>query len=337
MVSERKTLIIFDTCILRFTEDDDVTYDSFEFGRQYRDIESFIQKNGLSDYVKIAVPRIVVEELKKQKAEQYSTDVDVLSRIYSRLSRMPNIDLSTVKMPSKDFDCPSHIEQLAGKYLAERDVQVIDYPQDRLNKFFQSIIKRAIQLKPPFKRTGKYSDSGFKDALIWESILNFNGITEFDNVILLTTDNNFNDECKNEFQTTLQKYISFVSSGEYLLQELAGDYEEHIKNNQLTNFGGSEYFKDYLSKEVSKKKHVIVDEQKREILRIEISDYCKTVEIREEKNEDETYEIRVVSSSLKVVFKSDTNEIELQVTAQTFLDDAMSIDHTVFDFELIEQ
>lgn len=42
-----------------------------------------------------------------------------------------------------------------------------------LNNRFESIVNRAFSKLPPFEGKDKKSDKGFKDAFVWESVLEF--------------------------------------------------------------------------------------------------------------------------------------------------------------------
>ena len=71
------------------------------------------------------------------------------------------------------FSCPDDpdFEDDLRKYLSENNINILEHPN---NDVFPDIIKRAMNKKLPFKTVGKEaSDKGFKDVLIWETLLNF--------------------------------------------------------------------------------------------------------------------------------------------------------------------
>jgi hypothetical protein len=61
MISNLKTLIVFDTNKLRSTIRGGTSYGSFEFSNEFNEISSFINEKKLSEFVDIAIPRIVIE------------------------------------------------------------------------------------------------------------------------------------------------------------------------------------------------------------------------------------------------------------------------------------
>jgi len=339
MASEEKTLIVLDTNVLRSTSEGEVTYCSFEFGYAYNRIESFIRENGLSDFVRIAVPRIVIDELGKQKSKRYLADIEALSEIYSRLSLMPHTKPGNVKLPRGDFDCELHIKQLTERYLVEKKIQVIEIPtDDRLKGFFERIIKRAFEIQPPFRASQKYSDVGFKDALMWESLLSFDGVRDFNKVILLTADTGLNNpECKKEFENKIKKYLSIQQSADFVVEELSSDYEEHIRNNQFMIFAQSDYFKSYLQGQLSGKKHVLKRDRRYPISRFEILNPCESVETDEEYIEQEPEsEGKIANSTIKVFLKRKKGEPSVIVKARTHVDENRNINRIDFDPELTD-
>ena len=66
---------------------------------------------------------------------------------------------------------------------------------------YQSIVKRAFDKQPPFEGRDKKSDKGFKDALLWESILEFVALHDTAKIIYYSKDNVFGEYLENEFST----------------------------------------------------------------------------------------------------------------------------------------
>ena len=65
---------------------------------------------------------------------------------------------------------------------------------------FKGIVKRAFDKAPPFGGKEKNSDKGFKDALIWESILEFVLLHRQADIIFYTKDNGFKEKLIEEFK-----------------------------------------------------------------------------------------------------------------------------------------
>lgn len=73
-------------------------------------------------------------------------------------------------------------------------MNIIDIPYDK--ESYSRIFKRALDKIPPFK---KKLDSGFKDTIIFLSVLEFSKLASFDKYILVTNDGlGSNKECLQE-------------------------------------------------------------------------------------------------------------------------------------------
>src|ERR1035437_45487 len=66
-----KTLIVFDTNMLREMLGKEVAYSKFSFGKAYDELNNFINENGLTNDVMLTVSTMVIEELKNQKKRAY--------------------------------------------------------------------------------------------------------------------------------------------------------------------------------------------------------------------------------------------------------------------------
>jgi hypothetical protein len=336
-MSERKTLIIFDTNVLRATEQNEITYGAFEFGLSYTRIKSFVDENGLTDFVELAVPRFVVDELNKQKTNTYLSDIKKLSKIYSRLSDLPNVDQESMKLPNLSFDYEDHIENLASTYFAEKKIKIIELPSDdKLKDFFYRILDRALNSRAPFISSNDYSDAGFKDALIWESILSYNDIKDFKKIILITRASGFDKDCIGEFEEKVKKVLFIKPSEDLAINELTSIYGDFLENKPVFDFARDSYFRDYLKKHVLQMKFVITD-QKYPITSFEILEPCESIEEVEEVTDNEPIaEERLVNTLIRVNFRKDEMECSILVKLRTIMDDKRNINPVDSNPEMVD-
>jgi hypothetical protein len=333
MISNLKTLIVFDTNKLRSTIRGGTSYGSFEFSNEFNEISSFINEKKLSEFVDIAIPRIVIEELLKQKIEQYEKDIEDYSAIVERLSMLPNTKIDKIVLPDKSFDCSKNLKEFLEQYVKNNNIILIELQEDKLIDIFKNVINRAIQKQSPFNK--EKSDAGFKDAIIWESILNYEKLDEYNKVIFVTKDSGFDNNCISEFESKIQKYIKIVPSIELVIQELNKDYEFYIQHYEVIDFANEDYFMDYLNKEISDKKYILIDDKEYLIENFKIIDYCDAVLFDFEGEAVLPDQYAIIFSIIDVYFKKNNAIIKENVLAQTFITDSFDIIMTDLGTELI--
>jgi hypothetical protein len=251
MCSEPKTLIVFDTNKLRQTLEGEPSYGTFEFGSEFKQMASFIKSNGLTEFIDIAVPEIAIQELLQQKIESYERDCENLSAIKTRLSELMAAENVQIELPAATVDCRSHLVPKVDTFVNGNGVKVMELPDARLSDIFKEVMQRAIEKQPPFKQSNKSSDIGFKDVIIWESILNYSSLSNYEKLIFISGDGIFDVQCKDEFRARVNKDIFISASTGLAIVELTKLYEDAIEKNKYMEFANSDYFKDFLDDRIS--------------------------------------------------------------------------------------
>lgn len=344
MVLLNKTLVIFDTnALTNITKmdkngkvKDKVIYQTFEFGLPFKTVESYIVDKELFKFVELAVPRIVIDELKRQKSRSYHSDISVFIEIHRTLTQLPYENKDKILLPDTTFNYLEFVEQAAEQYLGTKKLRIIELPDDAcLKQAFQRIIKRALNTKQPFRKHGDQSDVGFKDALIWESILSYPQILDFDKVIFLTADGGFGSECTTEFENTFHKYFSIQKTEGDVTDELAKDYSIYLENYHFIKFSKTDVFISHLHQQIVGKKILIPPEEQNAypITSFEIIDPCEYVESIQEPDNQENVRIK---SRIKVHYEKDGQENQYFLTVSTTLDDVRNVLEVFFEPELIE-
>ena len=325
-----KTLIILDTNKIRSTHSGGASYGSFEFGAEYNDLKSYIREKGLSEFIEIAIPGVAIQELLQQKVEQYSRDVQHISEIQSRLSELPGVSFSGVTLPATGFDCKEHLTPRMTDFIRNSALTVIDIKEQKFGHTLKAVLRRAIERQPPFRIGKNSADIGFKDVMIWESILNY-GYNTYDKVILFTGDSGFNEKCKAEFESKVRKPMVITPLMESLQAEIEKDYAFLIENKEWRDFVATDYFRSYFDGELSKLKYVTVDGIERKVVRVTVVNYLDDVEEPED-SEDTGISI-VLVASLKGTVEIDGHPKEVDIRARIFLDDAKDFQYTEFGAE----
>lgn len=335
-----KTLIVFDTNSLRSTEAGEVAYSFFAFGRPFQVIENFIVEKNLADDIHIAIPTWAIEELKDQKHIQYNKDIIDFQKLAKRLSGMPHIP--EITLPQLEFDCTDYIQLKANEYLESKSIKLLEIKEEIANTVLQSMMTRVMKeerIKQPFVHVKKgnktYKDAGFKDNLIWESLLHFQDIANYDKIIFVTQDSDYNASCTVEFMAKWNKHFSIITDENNVIVEVHKDYGNYIAERTIYDFAQTDYFKDYLFDGLKTKTEICFDESNLIIENFEIQDTCTNVE-RMPPDEDLEENV-IVHSSIKVFFTANAEKKEQIVIAKTTLadDETKEIIETTFAPELI--
>lgn len=329
-----KTLIVFDTNSLRSTDNGKVAYSFFAFGRPFQEIEQFILENKLSEDIHMAIPTWAIEELKDQKQRQYNEDVLDFNKLATRLSGLPHI--SELVLPEVEFDCSGYIEEQAQQFLSTKAIKLLEIKEELANDVLRSMMVRVMKdenKKAPFAHSGKYKDAGFKDNIVWESLMNFDEVTNYDKIFFLSKDGDFKN-CEVEFREKWQRYISILKDENNVLVEINKDYENYIKERVIYDFSQKEYFRDYLYDQLKVKSVILVEGNEYAIENFAIADSCKNAN-RLLPNEDEVENI-IISSEIIIFFTANVEKQEQKVEALTLLEDdeTKEIISTEFDIEL---
>ena len=107
---------------------------------------------------------------------------------------LPEFSISEIKID----DYIEYITKEIDTYKSEiqsgiNNIMVLPIPSDNR---FKGIVQRAFDKAPPFGGKEKNSDKGFKDVLIWESILELTFSHKYANILFYTKDKGFKEILK---------------------------------------------------------------------------------------------------------------------------------------------
>lgn len=155
----------------------------------------------------IYFPKMVISEIVVQKKEEMVEVKDKMTKACSYFKVIPP-------------QITENIKEELDMYLKAHNIHLLEN-----TKNLAKIAARALKKVPPFREHGGGSDVGFKDAVIWESILENNfARARIGKVLFVTQDNDFlnkKEELKKEFETKQQVCtIEFFKNEAALLSEL---------------------------------------------------------------------------------------------------------------------
>lgn len=178
-----KAYIYFDTNALECRHSGKSLFLSqFTVNGLYYEIEDLIYTMGLSNNVEICIPEIVWFEIQEHLVNHYKTEkASMESKIMS--FRKSFGDLAEINCEFRDCrsndEYKKYVVSIMQEFIDNPKVsaKIVPCPKDEIT--IQQIISQAIQSIKPFrnaKANGKnYTDAGFKDALIFNTILKNTG------------------------------------------------------------------------------------------------------------------------------------------------------------------
>ncbi len=330
-----KTLIVFDTNALRSTEAGKVAYRFFAFGRPFQLIEEYINANNLNEHIHLAIPSWAIEELKDQKNRQYLEDVEKYKEVTERLSGLPSFQ--KIPFPEESFDCRSYIQEKVDEFLATKQLKKLDIKEELASAVLKSMMSRVLKeekLKKPFAHSGKYKDAGFKDNIVWESLMHYDDVEAYDKFIFITKDTDYGN-CQNEFKEKWNKHIITLNDENSVMAEILKDYELYINERILYDYTHTEYFLDYLNDELKQKSEIITETGIGKIENFKIEEPSLNIERMPPSEEED--ECILVHSSIVIFYREGVNKKKQEVIVTTKLADEETKDiiETVFNIELI--
>ncbi|KFF02043.1 PIN domain-containing protein [Chryseobacterium luteum] len=329
-----KTLIVFDTNVLRSTEAGQVAYRFFAFGKPFQLIEEYINANHLNEHIHLAVPSWAIEELKDQKNRQYLEDVEKYKEVTERLFGLPSFQ--KISLPQEEFDCRAYIQEKADEFLAAKQLKKLDIKEELASTILKSMMSRVLKeekLKKPFAHSGKYKDAGFKDNIVWESLMHYDDVGAYDKFIFITKDTDYGN-CQNEFKEKWNKHIITLKDENSVIAEILKDYELYIKEKTLYDYTHKEYFLDYLNDELKQKSEIVTDTGTVKIENFKIHEPSVNIERMPPAEEEDEYIL--VHSSIIIFYKDGVNKKQQEVVMTTKLADeeTKEIIETTYNIEL---
>lgn len=171
--------------------------DGFKLSRNYYALVKYIDENALATKVNICIPQIVIEEMKEHLFQDFESNKQSLKDKIEEYKKIFG-DLLEIECTILNSDIEEYKRFILGEIEALRRLpanqfSIIGYPE-----CFPQMIENALKTVKPFANAkgrinGKekdYTDAGFKDALMLESIVSHCNL-ELNKVILFTNDGDF--------------------------------------------------------------------------------------------------------------------------------------------------
>ncbi len=317
MIEKEKTLVILDTNKIRRNLEWEKDFTDFEPKGDFLKIIEFIQSGNFSEIIYVGIPQIVIDEIINARTDNFNKAIVSIKQNTKKLEKIPETDFENIIYPNKEFQYQRYMQKLIDDYIEKNNFIVkLNLEKEKYHNVFEKLMDKAIKKYPPFHRKGK----GFKDAIIWETILNYGKINDYSNYFLLTENTVDFDHLSEDFESSFNKDLKIRSSTEFLLAELEGIYQDMIKSYKLINFLNSEYFLEKLNEfvmdEIGSINTLKSIREIESIEKIESSDF-NDLEFVLEKEDFETFRkisllAKIKTGLLRLIIFFDTFDNEIQ-------------------------
>lgn len=163
-------------------------YNKIQFLSNLKSLINDIKENEFKDNVTLVLPEIVIEELIQHQVESYNNEIEkLLNKKFPCFNVTKHSDYEVYIKSIID----NELELLKSKSIKIKKAPI---PKDlKINK----LVKRAIKKNPPFSGKEKESDKGFKDVILWESLIEYKNNSLKEKIILCTEDKIFSNDILN--------------------------------------------------------------------------------------------------------------------------------------------
>ncbi len=227
----KEYFVVFDTNILFHSYDKKGDFTKFSFNHTFENVVEMINQLDIYRQVVLVIPAVVWNEMKQQIIEAHN---DKIREFRNKISKFKFPEITVKDQGDTDYNI--YITSVIDHYketLSTDINKVIELPIASENRY-QSIVKRAFGKQPPFEGKEKKSDKGFKDALLWESIIEFTTEHNYSNIIYYTNDNVFNCELEKEFSKQFSDANLYICCDEEKIKERLEAWAQEIDKYSYT-------------------------------------------------------------------------------------------------------
>jgi len=244
-----KTVIFLDTNKIRMNLEWENDFSNLSPKGDFLKIIDYVEANNLQEDVLVVLPEIVLEEFYKSKKENFVRSLQSLKSRLLPFEHLSCCDFSNLKLPEETYDYHAYVsERIKELTDTKKYVRIISMDLEKSTAILKDLKDRVLLKKKPFRAYKDVSDVGFKDALIWITILHNPYVEQTDNFFFLTENkSDFNDDSlKKEFEDKHKKNIEIVTVTADLLKMLSEHYLLYKEYPELLKYIKTDYFKDAL-------------------------------------------------------------------------------------------
>lgn len=166
----------------------------------------------LAEHFSVYVTQVSIDERISQICREEKEKFDNIQKLQEDYSKIVNITLKT----SYDERCDKYKKGIQQKYESLFQNNIIPYSTDAST--FADILHRAFYKQAPFCAAKDASDKGFKDTLMWLSILEYFHENGSNHILFISNDKGFKDNAEAliaEFQEKTGKILEIKDNSYY--------------------------------------------------------------------------------------------------------------------------
>lgn len=219
--NDKRYILIIDTNILFQSYQSYADFTSFSLNSSFQNVIEMINRLDIYDNIEIAIPAVIWNELKKQIVEAHEKRIVEFEKW-----KFPEYSVKQNKVVNYDIYIDKKISEYKTTLLNGIN-KIIELPIPT-EKCFERIITRAFEKEAPFEGKEKNSDKGFKDVLIWESILELAENNPKSEFIFYSQDKGFKEKLVNEFTGLFPNAEIFICSKKDEVKEQLQSWAKEI-------------------------------------------------------------------------------------------------------------
>lgn len=206
-----------------------MTFQNSNFQLNLKILLIFWGANDVIDYYKINISEITIEELKKQINDKYKEELLKFKQVYNKFKNVHNIKFNEDEVIKYD----EILKELIGTYIEFYNINMVETKEISLQK----ILNRAINKNKPFVGENGNSDKGFKDAVLWESIIEYARKSKNKKFILFTKNiQDFPRELEDEFESATNKKIEIINEISIIQEKILSEQTDIVKDMLTLNW-----------------------------------------------------------------------------------------------------
>lgn len=193
---------------------------------------NFIADHDFIDKVEICISEVTWMEIKQHLIQCYEETHDTLERDIDqygkKLGGLLSVEYSIVHNSSEEY--LEHVKTIADEFLECNPCKVVPYPKSV--ELLDVLVGKAVSTQAPFCRAKgrkEHSDAGFKDALIFETIISHCNQNKTSGVFITKDKDFYNPSSRIYIVDTIDK------AKEYLLDKYGLTDEDRIKHSFETD------------------------------------------------------------------------------------------------------